>query len=141
MKRNLIVGAIIVLVFVLSIYLSHRQATLQQRRLEIRARHILVKVDRTDPVKQAQALEKIKELRERILAGEDFATVAKEQSEDVMTAPMGGDLGFMDPDELEKTFKEALLNLEKGEISDVVETSYGYHIIQVLDKRGPVKKP
>jgi parvulin-like peptidyl-prolyl isomerase len=139
MKRNLMVAGIIILVFALSIYLSHRQATLQQQRLEIRARHILVQVDRTDPVKQAQALEKAKELRERILAGEDFAALAKNNSEDVMSAPLGGDLGFMELDDLDKAFKDAVLKLEVGEISDVVETGYGYHIIQVLDKREPVK--
>ena len=135
----MIVAGIIVLVFVLSIYLSHRQATLHQRRLEIRARHILVKVDRSDPVKQAQALEKIKELRERILGGEDFAVVAKLHSEDVMTAPMGGDLGYMEPDDLDKEFREALLKLKEGDVSDIVETSYGYHIIEVLDRREPTE--
>ena len=140
MKRNLILIGTIILVCILSIFLSHRQATMLQRRLEIRARHILIKVDPTDPVKQAQALEKAKELRERVLTGEDFAAVARLHSEDVMTAPLGGDLGFMDPDELDKTFKEALLNLKRDEISDVVETSYGYHIIQVLDRRAPAKK-
>jgi len=140
MKRNLIVAGAIIVIFALSIYVSHRQAVRQQRRLEIRARHILVQVDRADPVKQAQALEKAKELRERVVAGEDFAAVAREYSDDAMTAPLGGDLGFMELDDLEDAFKEALLNLEPGEISDVVETSYGYHIIQVLDKRGPVTR-
>ncbi len=141
MKRNLIVAGAIIVIFAISIHLSHRQATRQQRRLEIRARHILVQVDRTDPVKQAQALEKAKELRERIVAGEDFAAVARAHSDDVMSAPMGGDLGFMEPDDLERAFKEAVLKLKVGEISDVVETSYGYHIIQVLGRRGPVSEP
>jgi len=140
MKRNLIIAGAIIVIFAISIYVSHRQAIRQQRQLEIRARHILVQVDRTDPVKQAQALEKAKDLRERVVAGEDFAAVAREHSDDVMTAPLGGDLGYMELDDLEEAFKEALLNLEPGEISDVVETSYGYHIIQVLDKREPVSR-
>ena len=140
MKRNLIIAGVIVLIFAASIYLSNRQAVLHQRRLEIRARHILIRVDRSDPVKAAQALEKIKEIRERILAGEDFAKLAKEHSEDSMTAPMGGDLGFLEPDDFEESFKEAVVSLELGKISEIVETPYGYHIVEVLDRREPVKK-
>jgi parvulin-like peptidyl-prolyl isomerase len=140
MKRNLIIIGVIALVFALSIFLSYRQAALQQKRTEIRARHILVMVDRSDPVKQAQALEKIKEMRERLLAGEDFAALAKQYSEDVLSAPIGGDLGFMELDDLDDAFKEAVLNLKKGETSDIVETSYGYHIIEVLGRKEPRAK-
>jgi len=138
MKRNLIIAGIIALIFAVSICLSNRQAVRQQRRLEVRTRHILIMTDRNDPVKTAQALEKIKELRERILAGEDFAKLAKEYSQDAMSAPLGGDLGFVEADALEKQYGEAVLFLEKGEVSDVVETMYGYHIIQLIERRGPV---
>lgn len=137
MKRNLIIVGVIALIFALSIFISARQAALQQRRTEIRTRHILVMIDRSDPVKQAQALEKIKDIRERILAGEDFAALAREYSEDVMSAPLGGDLGFVEVDDLDEAYREAVLNLEKGKISDIVESSYGYHIIEVLGKKEP----
>ena len=137
MKKNLIIVGVIALIFALSIFLSYRQAALQQKRTEIRARHILVMVDRSDPVKQAQALEKIKEIRERLVAGENFAALAKQYSEDALSAPIGGDLGFMELDDLDDAFKEAVLNLKKGETSDIVETSYGYHIIEVLGRKEP----
>jgi parvulin-like peptidyl-prolyl isomerase len=140
MKRNLIIAGVIVLIFGLSIFLSSRQAALQQKRIEIRSRHILIRADRSDPVKQAQALEKITEIRERILAGEDFAALAKQYSEDAMSAPLGGDLGFVEVDDLEEAYRDAVLKLKKGEISDIVETSYGYHIIEVLDKKEPREK-
>jgi len=140
MKRNLIIVGVVALIFAMSVFLSYRQATLQQKRTEIRARHILVMVDRSDPVKQAQALEKIKEIRERLLAGEDFAALARQYSEDALSAPIGGDLGFMELDDLDDKFREAVLNLKKGEISDIVETSYGYHIIEVLGRKEPPPK-
>jgi len=137
MKRNLIIVGVIALIFALSIFISARQAALQQRRTEIRTRHILIMVDRSDPVKQAQALEKIKDIRERILAGEDFAALARQYSEDIMSAPLGGDLGFVEVDDLDEAYREAVLNLEKGKISDIVESSYGYHIIEVLGIKEP----
>ncbi len=140
MKRNLIIVGVIALIFAASIFISARQAALQQRRTEIRSRHILIMVDRSDPVKQAQALERIKDIRERILAGEDFAALAREYSEDVMSAPLGGDLGFVEVDDLEEAYREAVLDLEKGQISDIVESSYGYHIIEVLGMKEPRAK-
>jgi parvulin-like peptidyl-prolyl isomerase len=140
MKRNLIITGVVILIFAISICLSHRQAVRQQRRLEVRTRHILITTDRNDPVKTAQALERIKEIRERTLAGEDFGKLAKEYSQDAMSAPLGGDLGFLEADAFDKQFGEAVSFLEKGEVSDVVETVYGYHIIQLLDRRGPVGK-
>ena len=103
MKKNLIIVGVIALIFGLSIFLSYRQAAFQQKRTEIRARHILVMVDRSDPVKQAQALEKIKEIRERLVAGENFAALAKQYSEDALSAPIGGDLGFMELDDLDES--------------------------------------
>ena len=62
MKRNLILVGMVLLIFAVSIYFSHRQEILQQWRVEIRARHILIMTDRNDPVKDAQALERIKEI-------------------------------------------------------------------------------
>jgi parvulin-like peptidyl-prolyl isomerase len=140
MKRNLILVGVIAVIFVLSIVMSTRQAQVQQRKIEVRVRHILIAGDRTDPVKRAQALEKIGEIRERILAGESFAELAKKYSEDPSSAPMGGDLGFLEPDQLDETFGDAALKLKVGELSDIVETAQGYHIIQMLGKKEPIKK-
>lgn len=140
MKRNLIIAGVIALVFALSIFLSSRQAALQQKRMEIRSRHILIRIDRNDPVKQAQALEKIKEVHERLLAGEDFAGLAEQYSEDELSAPLGGDLGFIETDDLDEEYRDIVLNLEKGETSDIVETGHGYHIIEMLDKKEPRAK-
>jgi peptidyl-prolyl cis-trans isomerase SurA len=81
------------------------------------------------------ARQKVDALRARIVAGEDFAEVAKAESEDP-SAPLGGDLGFVRPQDLrEPAFAQAAGTLEPGQLSEPVMTTYGYHLIQVTEKR------
>ena len=78
---------------------------------------------------------KIEALRARIVAGEDFAEVAKKESEDP-SAALGGDLGFLRPQDLrEPAFANAVASLKVGEVSQPVLTVYGYHLIQVTEER------
>lgn len=99
---------------------------------KVRARHILVKVESdTDPEK---AREKIEAVRKRLVAGEDFAEVAKETSEGPSGAK-GGDLGFFTRPQMVKPFSDAAFSLKTGEISPIVETEYGYHVLQVTDRQ------
>ncbi len=77
-----------------------------------------------------EVLEKIKEGKK------SFEELAKEYSEDPSTANRGGDLGWFGRGKMVKEFEDAAFSLKKGEISGIVETSYGYHIIKVLDRRG-----
>jgi parvulin-like peptidyl-prolyl isomerase len=88
---------------------------------QIWARHILVSDEET-------ALSVL----ERLDAGDDFGEIASELSEDPGSAPAGGDLYWFEPDQMVPEFAEACRNLEIGEISDLVETQYGFHIIQKL---------
>ncbi len=103
---------------------------------QVRASHILI---RTDPsaseADRKAAREKAEALRKRAVAGEDFATLAKENSEDPGSAPNGGDLGFFTRDRMVKPFADAAFALEKGKVSDVVETRFGYHVIKVTDRK------
>jgi len=69
-------------------------------------------------------------------AGGDFASFAKRYSEDPGSAALGGDLGFVRRGQLVKEFEEVVFNLKQNEISDIVETSFGLHIIQLLERRG-----
>jgi len=92
----------------------------------IKASHILV-----DTEAEAQAA------LGRIRAGADFGEVAAAVSMDPMTAPNGGDLGFFAAGEMVKEFEDAAFALRAGEISGIVETDYGYHIIQVTDRVEP----
>ena len=89
---------------------------------EVRARHILVGTE-------AEA----KEIADRLKKGEDFATLAKQKSKD--TNAEGGDLGFFTRGQMVKPFEDAAFALEPGQISDPVQTQFGWHIFKVEEKR------
>ena len=80
--------------------------------------------------------EKLRELRSRILHGESFATLAILYSEDPGSAAKGGELGFYGKGELYPEFEQAAFKLKEGEISDIIETKAGFHIIQLVERRG-----
>jgi len=96
---------------------------------KVKASHILLKFN--DNRDEAKA--KAEELLERIKGGEDLAALAAEHSEDPSSADKGGDLGYFGPGDMVKEFEEVAYSLEKGALSEVVETVYGYHIIKVTD--------
>ena len=97
--------------------------------------HILVPVQ-PSPDAREKALQKIREVQKKLQEGADFAELAREYSDDPGSASRGGDLGFTRRGEFVRPFEEVAFNLQIGEISDVVETQFGYHIIQLLDRRG-----
>lgn len=107
---------------------------------QVKASHILIKVDTTDPNSdpnevKAIARAKAEDLLKQIQAGADFAGLAKANS-DCPSAENGGDLGFFDKGKMVPPFEKAAFELEVGQVSDIVETSFGYHIIKVTDHKG-----
>lgn len=78
---------------------------------------------------------KLLELRQRIIAGERFATLAVLYSEDQGSATRGGELGFRSKNELVKPFANAAWSMKKDQVSNIIETEFGYHIIQVIDTK------
>lgn len=88
-----------------------------------------------NPEEKKQVKEKLEKLRERIIAGEDFATLAVLYSEDGSSAN-GGELGYKYRNELVPEFSAAGFGLKGKEVSPVIESMYGYHIIQMIDRRG-----
>ncbi len=103
---------------------------------QVLASHILVKVDKSaseDEKKKARA--KAEDLLKRVKAGEDFAKLATEFSDDPSAKIKGGDLGYFSRGRMVKEFEEAAFSLKPGEVSDIVETQYGYHIIKVSDRK------
>jgi peptidyl-prolyl cis-trans isomerase C len=109
---------------------------------QVRASHILISTEPTDPNAdpnqvKAVAREKAEKLLKEVKEGADFATVAKENSGDPGSAGRGGDLGLFGRDSMVKPFEEAAFSLKPGEISDLVETQFGYHIIKVTEHHDP----
>ncbi len=80
----------------------------------------------------------LRDLRARAVAGDDFAGLAKEYSEGP-SAASGGDLGYFGRQDMVPSFSDAAFDLEPGQVSDVVVTTYGYHVIQMVDKK-PARK-
>ena len=99
---------------------------------QVRARHILIRAGKDAPsAEKAEAKSKIENILAKAKAGEDFATLAKEYSEDTVSAAKGGDLGYTPRGRMVPEFDKVMFATKPGEISDVVETQYGYHIIKV----------
>lgn len=80
--------------------------------------------------------EKLLEIRDRVLKGERFSTLAVAYSEDRASAIRGGELGFRSRDELVKEFADVAFNLKEGQVSNIVETEYGFHLIQMIENKG-----
>lgn len=105
---------------------------------EVSARHILLRTPTDANDAQRDSVEALAEsLRARAVAGESFADLAQEYSQDPGSAVRGGDLGYFGRGRMVQPFEEAAFRLEPGEISEVVESPFGYHIILVEDRRQP----
>ncbi len=99
---------------------------------ESHVRHILV---RTTPVfSDAQAKARIDEIYQRLQSGEPFADVALKYSQDA-SAPLGGDIGWLAPGQADPAFEQATFALQPGQVSGPVRSQFGWHIIEVLDRR------
>lgn len=120
-------------------YGLHVIELLERRGESVRARHILLRVERT-PADEDSTVALLGSLRRRALAGEDFALLARSFSEDKETAPIGGSLGTVELSQLEKGFYPTVAPLRDGEISEPVKltagNSSGYHIVW-MKKRTP----
>ncbi|MGH9361065.1 MAG: SurA N-terminal domain-containing protein, partial [Thermoanaerobaculia bacterium] len=103
------------------------------REEEVRARHILVMID--DDTPEAAARAKVEEARRRIEAGEPFAKVAAAISEDASNKDTGGDLGFFGRGKMVKEFEDAAFGAGEEGLVGPVRTSFGYHLLEVLEKR------
>jgi peptidyl-prolyl cis-trans isomerase C len=101
----------------------------------VQASHILIGVDpKASAEEKSKAKEKAEALLKRAKAGEDFASLAKGNST-CPSAPQGGNLGYFGKGQMVPEFEKAAFALKPGEISDIVETQFGYHIIKVTDKK------
>ncbi len=101
----------------------------------VRASHILILADeKADEATKKKARAQIEAVNKRVKAGEDFAQLAKEHSQDG-SAAQGGDLDFFGRGRMVPPFEQAAFALKPGEVSDIVTTQFGYHIIKVTERR------
>jgi peptidyl-prolyl cis-trans isomerase C len=112
----------------------------------VRTRHILIKIDTSaseEDKKKAKekAKEKAEDILGRIHAGEDFAKLASDLSDDPVSKSKGGDLGFFAKGMMVKSFEEAAFALKPGEVSGIVESPFGYHIIKLEERKDSAIEP
>ncbi|HSP31328.1 MAG TPA: peptidylprolyl isomerase [Halomonas sp.] len=100
---------------------------------ESRARHVLIELTPNRDENQARAI--AEEVRERLSQGEDFASVAREFSDDSGSALNGGELGWVRPGQTVPAFEEAMRGLSENQISQPVRSQFGYHVIEVQERR------
>jgi parvulin-like peptidyl-prolyl isomerase len=105
-----------------------------QRRERVRVRQIMVAFDQKgDPTGRGEALLRIQQIQDKIKQGGNFAALALDYSED-NSRTRGGDLGYLQRDQMLKAFADAAFSLKPGQVSDIVETHLGYHLIKMVDR-------
>lgn len=103
---------------------------------QVRARHILIRTEaEADAAAKAEARKQIDEIRQKATDGEDFAALAKTHSQDPGSKENGGDLGFFARGQMVKPFEDVAFGLKEDEVSQVVETPFGFHLIQVTGRK------
>jgi len=108
---------------------------------QVRASHILIAVDaKASDADRKKAKEKVEALLKQAKSGADFAKLAQENS-GCPSSKQGGDLGYFGKGQMVKPFEDAAWSLRPGEVSGVVETQFGYHIIKLSEKKGASKVP
>jgi len=102
---------------------------------KIRASHILIKVDpQADSSQKAEARQQLEQVQQKLDAGEDFGALAKAFSQGPSSS-RNGDLGYFGHGQMVKPFEDAAFALKPGEVSGIVETNFGYHLIKVFEKK------
>jgi peptidyl-prolyl cis-trans isomerase SurA len=110
-------------------YREQRQVVVK----EYHARHIMIEVD--ELMTPRLAMDRIMEIKTRLDAGEEFADLAKEFSDDETTANLGGDMGWFPPEAYGDRVYQTLLAMEPGQLSEPFQTMSGWHVIELLDTR------
>lgn len=112
------------------------QEAYKRMKMDVRASHIMLAASEdSDDMTKEKALGKIKTLKSRLDAGESFEKLAKEYSADTYSAERGGDLGFFTVFGMVYPFESAAYKLSIGEVSDPVQTRFGYHLVKKTDER------
>ena len=114
---------------------AFREASLEELPSLLGVSHILIEPQPSTD-RRAEALARAEAALVRVRSGEDFSELARQYSDDPGTAPAGGDLGFFSKGQMVPGFEEAAFSLELGEVSEPVETEFGFHLIKADEIRG-----
>ncbi len=135
MQAKLIDNVTITPVEVMNFYNSIPQDSLPYLSSEVELGEIVMspKINKTE---RQKSLDAMKDIKSRIEKGEDFAALATKYSVDVESAKRGGDLGFAKRGIFVPDFEAAAFTLKPGEMSDIVETEFGFHLIQLIERKG-----
>jgi peptidyl-prolyl cis-trans isomerase D len=121
-------------------YDEHKEEFYQEE--QVRARHILLKLPaEAEAHEEARVRAEAEAIRQRIEAGEDFAAIAQQSSQDPASAAQGGDLGFFKRGVMVKAFEEVAFALQPGDVSAPVRTDFGYHLIKVDERQEAGYRP
>ncbi len=124
---------------VLNYYNTH-SADYEERKVKVA--HILIRTDRSMGEAERQAkLTTARAAHAKVLAGEDFAEVAKAFSEDTLSGKRGGNLGWLKEGAIDARFSQVAFGLEPGEVSEPFESPFGFHVVKVLEGPVVVKRP
>ena len=125
---------VIVAVVAMLLVLWQTEGVTPNRSL-VRAKHILVEFDDKDPASQRRAYDLAKTLRKQLLDGSaDFDGLARKYSNDPGSATKGGDLGYFERGSFATEFEEYVWDAPLNEVSDVIQTEFGFHLIVVTDR-------
>lgn len=106
-----------------------------RRPHQVRVSHLLIQTDpKEDPSRKREARQKIERIQREIKQGKEFEKLAREHS-DGPTRASGGDLGYIRMGQLDKELEKVVFNLKIGELSEIVETEYGFHLFKLVDKK------
>ena len=100
---------------------------------QTKARHILIKINELTTTEDARL--RLEQLRTRLVGGDDFAKLAKAHSDDTVSAAQGGELGWVSPGTMVTEFENIMNQLEPNEISEPFTTRFGWHLLQVMERR------
>lgn len=125
------VGLVVLAMVIYMVISGQRTPT----RSEVSTSHILIRYSAGDPADRARALELIHDLRERIVSGEDsFEKLAEQYSDDPQSGPRGGYVGTHARGDMEDAYDEYSWTAPVGELSPVIQTGFGYHLVIVHDR-------
>jgi len=129
------VWALVAVIFAVTIFVSVPNKKVRKEISEAHAQHILITYDQQDPEAKQQALSEINNIRTWINEGQDFEKLAKQYSQDSKTKGKGGDLGWSQRGTFVEGIDTYIWSAPLGKVSDIIPTTYGFHIVRVLDRK------